>query len=207
MKQLNNKIIGLFAGFIALAVITIGIGAAVYSIYFNTADGSATRFVARVFSLPAAKVGKNSVSYDRFLLTKDAVLRFINSEAGKEVGSSMPPEAELNKNILEQLIRQQIVREMADERDLAVSDDDVRAVFADVVSAAASSTTPDVAQYLWENYGWNEQDFRDYVLRPALLEQKVSVAMAAQTQGDPVEFENIIQARRNQPDVIVYLRF
>lgn len=207
MKKSSAKLLGLFAASGLLLVIVILVSLVVYRAYYQTSDSGFTRVVAKTFNLPAARVGSVSVSYDDFLLTRDAVWRFLNSDAGKALGGDVPPAKEVDKNILEQLIRQAMVKEIAAERDLSVLDDDVRAVFADVVAAAASSTTPDVAQYLWENYGWNEEDFRVKVLRPALLEQKVAVTMAQEAEGDQMALEYALMARREEPDVIVYLHF
>lgn len=203
----QKKIIALFAGLAVLIAVVAGIGTLVYRTYWKLDDSTVVRSFARVLSLPAAKVGSRSVTYEQFMDTREAVNRFIASEAGQASGVNAPPEAELNKNVLERLIHISMVQELAEQRKLVVSDDDVRAVFSDVVKAAASSTTPNVAEYLYKNYGWNEEDFRQQVLRPALLEQKVSVEMAKEKQGDGEAMNNELIARREKSDVVVYLKF
>jgi len=203
----KSKIIALFVGLIVFIGILAGAGLLVYQVYGKIDESGTVRTLARVFSLPAARVGSRTVTYDSFLNTRGAVKRFINSDAGKQANVNMPPESELNKNILERLVRIAIVQEIADSKKITVSDDDVRAVFSDVVKAAASSTTPNVADYLFKNYGWNEDEFRQQVLRPALLEQKVSVEIAKENQGDAQALENEITARRQKSDVVLYLKF
>jgi len=203
----KKKIIALFVGLIAFIVILAGAGFLVYRVYWKVDDSGLTRTFAKVFSLPAARVGSRTVTYDSFLGTRGAVKRFIASDAGKQAGVNMPPEQELNKNILERLIRIAIIQEMADAKKITVSDDDVKAVFADVIKAAASSTTPNVGDYLNKNYGWNEEEFRQQVLRPALLEQKLGVEMSKEKQGDANAMDNEITARRDKADVVMYLKF
>ncbi len=203
----KNKLIILFVALGAVIVLAAAGGLLTYEVYYKVNDSAVVRGVAGLFGLPAAKVGSRQVSYAKFLMTRDAVKRFVNSEAGKEVGATMPPENALNKNILERLVRQEMIQEIADQKKLAVTDDEVKAIFADVVKAAASSTTPDISQYLWNNYGWNEENFRQEVLRPALLEQKLANEMAKEKQGDQNALETELAARALKPDVVYYLKF
>lgn len=202
----KNKLITLFAVLGGLIVI-IGLGGLlVYGVYYKLNDSVPTRLAARVFGLPAAKVGNRTVSYIQFLSTRDAIRKFIGSEAGKQVQAALPPDNVLNQNILERLIRQELTQELADQKKITVTDQDVDAIFADVVKAAASSTTPDVSQYLSNNYGWSEKDFRAQVLKPALLEQKVAIQMAQDKQGDQNAMEDELTAMRQKPDVVIYVK-
>ena len=50
-------------------------------------------------------------------------------------------------------------------------------------SPAASTTTPDVGVYLLKNFGWDEENFRQEVLKPALLEQHVGVGSGTRETG------------------------
>lgn len=203
----KSKLIILFVALGAVIILAAAGSLLTYEVYFKVNDSSIVRSVAGLFSLPAAKIGTHQVTYAKFLMTRDAVKRFVNSEAGKQVGATMPPDLVLNKNILDRLVRQEMVQEIADQKKIAVTDDEVKAIFADVVKAAASSTTPDVAQYLWNNYGWNEDNFRQEVLKPALLEQKLANEMAKEKQGDQNALETELTARAQKPDVVFYLKF
>lgn len=201
------KLISLFVGLGVLLAIVVAGGVLMYGVYMKHDASVATRLSAKILHLPAARVGMRTVAYSDFLSTRDAIVKFINSEAGKEVQATMPPDKVLNDNIMERLIRQEMIQEMADQKNLVVSDSDVDAVFSDVVKAAASSTTPDVSQYLRDNYGWSEQDFRQNVLRPALLEQKLSLQLAGDAQEDQNALETALAARRAESDIVIYLKF
>lgn len=207
MMTKQQQVLSIFAGMGLLLVLVSAIGLMLYGVYFKVNASGPVRVMARVLNLPAAKVGSQSVSYDRFLMTRDAVVMFINSEAGQEVGAYMPPEKELNDNILERLIRQAMIADLAKQKGIMVDDEQVNLVFEDVKSAAASSTTPDVGEYLWKNYGWQEADFKEEVLRPALLEQDLATAMAQESEGNQYALEEALAKKRAEPDVVVYLKF
>ncbi len=205
MNKATQKIIAISVALFLLIVLTVGAGLVIQGIYTKQTESSSARLAAKVFSLPAANVNGKSLKYERFLQTRDAVRKFINSEAGKDVGATMPPEKELNENILEQLIRQKLVEAVAEEKDISVTDEEVNQIFDEVAAQAASSTQSTISEYLQDNYGWNEDNFREYVLRPALLEQKVGQAIG--TDADPYALENLLLANRQDPKVVVYLRF
>ena len=194
------------AGLVAVIAVVAGIGAVVYQVYFKTADSGPVRAVASVLGFPAAKVGTYTVSYKDYVETMDAIRKFVKSDAGKTIGEALPPDDQLKQNVMDRLLKQAMVQEAADQRKLTVADDDVRKVFADVVRSAASSSIPDVAQYLYQNYGWNEEQFRQKILRPALLEQKLAVEMSKEKEGDANALETYLAERRAKSDVVVYLQ-
>ncbi|MDD5438225.1 MAG: SurA N-terminal domain-containing protein [Patescibacteria group bacterium] len=203
----KNKLITLFSVLGGLIVIAGLGGLLVYGVYYKQNDAGVTRLVAKAFNMPAAKVGNATVSYAEFLSVRDAIRKFTASEAGKQVEAVLPPDKELNQNILERLIRQELTKQLADQKKITVADEDLNTIFQDVVKVAASSTTPDVNQYLLSNYGWNENDFREQVLRPALLEQKLAISMAGGDQTKQNAMEDELVAMRAKPEVVVYLKF
>lgn len=207
MMTKQQKLLSIFAGLGLLLVLVSAIGLMLYGVYFKVNASGPVRVMARVLNLPAARVGSQTVSYDRFLMTRDAVVMFINSEAGQEVGAYMPSEKELNDNILERLIRQAMIADLSGQKNIFVKNEQVDLVFEDVKSAAASSTTPDVGEYLWKNYGWQEADFKEGVLRPGLLEQALATAMSQESGGNQYALEQALAAKREESDVVVYLRF
>ncbi|MBU1348956.1 SurA N-terminal domain-containing protein [Patescibacteria group bacterium] len=199
-------IISIIAGVTALIVLlAVGIGIT-YAVFVSRSESGWVRTVASALPIPAAKVGSRDILYRDFLKTRDTVKVFIASEAAKDQGLDVPFDVALETNVLEKLIRQAAVEEQAAEKGIEVTDSELRAFFSDVV-AAASSTTPDVGVYLLENFGWNEEDFRQNVLKPALLEQRVGTALAEQTQGDTTAFAAWLEERLSRSDVVRYLRF
>ncbi len=206
MNTIQKKMAVLFTVFGGLFLLTVVVFGFIYLIFYKISDYSMVRVVAHTFSLPAARVGSATVSYEHFLQTRDAVRRFLSSEAATAVQAVQPNEEELNRNILDQLIRQRIVESIAAEKAVAVTDEEVRAFFGDIVNAASSTVDGNISEYLWNNYGWHEEDFRQEVLRPAILEQKLAIEMSKQSEGDPMALEQAIADRRSRSDVRIYLR-
>jgi hypothetical protein len=205
MQPQTKKLTILFVVLGVLILLSGLVAYTAYAVYSKANDNVYTRLVGR--ALPVAKVGSKTVSYYKFLTMRDAINKFINGEAGKAAGVTAPPENELNKNIVDRLARILVLQELGQQKNVSISDDDVRAVFADVVKVAASSTTPNVADYLYKNYGWNEEDFRQEVLRPALLEQKLAIELAKEKNGDMTALETAITDRLSKSDVVFYIKF
>ncbi len=203
----KNKMITLFSVLGGLIILAGICGLLVYGVYYKQDDSTPTRVVAKVFNLPVAKVGQTAISYGEFLSVRDAIKKFTASDAGKQVQAVLPSDKELNQNILERLIRQELIKKLADQQKVSITNEDINSIFQDVVKVAASSTTPDVSQYLLTNYGWNENDFREQVLRPALLEQKLAVTMAQGDQTNQTAMDDELAAMRAKPDVVVYLKY
>ena len=205
MNTLTKKVAGIITALVLVSAVALTISYNIYSVYAKQADGASARALAKVFALPVAYVGNRSVTYTHFLKTRDAVEHFINSEAGREVGATMPSENELGQNIMEKKKKKKMVEEFADKNKITVSKEEIDQLFEQIVAEAASQNTTDIAKYLLDNYGWSEQDFRDNVLRPAVMEQKVSATMSA--GGDVYALEDALINRRQSEDVVVYLKF
>lgn len=199
-------IVGIVVAAVAVvAILCAGVGVS-YEIFAKRSENGAIRWIANVLPIPAAKVGNRTVLYRDYLESLDTVRIFVNSPAAKEQKLDLTVDAALEKNVLEKLVRQAALEEMAAAKGVAVTDPELRAFFTDVV-AAASGTTSDIGVYLLENYGWNEEDFRQNVLRPALIEQRLTEKYSQDNQGDAAAFTTAVEARLKQSDVVRYLRF
>lgn len=188
---------------VACLGLTVGIG---HAIYYKHSDSPSIRWLSRVLPIPAARVGRTSVLYRDYLKQHDALKHFLASPAAKAQQLNLALNADLEKNILEKLVAQQVLEQAASDRRVTVTDDDVRQSFTQVV-AMASSTTPDVGVYLWDNFGWNEEDFRQSVVRPALLEEKLTKIMSNENQGDPGVLSAYMDKQLASKEVVRYLRF
>lgn len=177
-----------------------------HAIFVRHAEGSTVRKIADVLPIPAAKLGTRTILYREYLKDRDTARTFLASPAAKEQNVSLPSPEEVDRNLLEKLLTQNALEELAVQRSITVTEEDLRAFFADVVSAA-SGTTPDVGVFLLQNFGWSESDFRAKVLRPALLESRLQAALAQEQAGDQSALAVYLEQRMKQPDVVRYLRF
>ncbi len=204
MKLKINRMRAILIGLVAFIVI---IGAAawiLFAVYVQRSDNPIVRQVGSW--LPAAKIGTHTVTYGDFLDMRDTLKVFLNSDAAKQAGSAQPLTPDVEKQGLQSLLRDIAVADMADQRNVTVSDDDVRTDFAAII-AANSSTIPDVGQYLHDNYNWTEEQFRQKVLRPAILQERVAATYSTDTQEQYVMMESAVGQRMADPDVKIYLKF
>lgn len=186
--------------FVAVTVLTIWVST---SVYVQRSDSGVIRKIA--FWLPAAKIGSHNITYGEFLTTRDTVRRYLNSSAAQDMALSQPVTAEVEKNALLRLIRERIVTDLAQEKGVVVSDEEVRNAFTTMV-ADTSSTIPNVAQYLSENFGWTEEEYRSKVIRPVLLEERVAETFSSSTDQS-LKMEEYVSDRMAKPDVKIYLKF
>lgn len=192
---------------ILLIIGLLGLTAGVtWAVSVKHSQHAVIRKMADVLPIPAAKLGEKKLLYRDFLRARDTLRTFLSSSAAKEQEIQVPLDAALEKNVLEKMLTQAALEELAAQKNVTVSDTELRQTFSEVI-AAASSTTPDVSVYLLENFGWNEEDFRQQVLRPALLEERLAVALRDEQQGDPNALGMYLEKRLQEEDVVRYLRF
>jgi hypothetical protein len=199
----------ILTGVIAVSVLLVIAGASAclaWQIFVKRSDAGYVRSVASVLPIPAGRVGSRVVLYRDFLTSRETLKTFLESPAAKDQGMSVPFDVNLERNALEKLLVQQVLEEIAEEKRVTVSEEELRQYFSEVL-AATSSTTPDVGSYLLQNFGWSEEDFRQEVLKPALLEQKISAALAEESKGDPDALNRLVAARMEKDDVVRYVRF
>lgn len=203
-------VVALFAIFALLVGFT---GWLLYSVYMQRSEGAVVRAFAPV--LPAAKVGSETIPYSEFLDTRDTLRVYLVSQPAKDSGLAQELTPELEKNSFDRLIRERIVNDIAAERNVSVSDEEIRTAFAELI-VQTSSTIPNVAQYLDETFKWTEEEFRARVIRPSLLENKLAVSFsgATGTEATPEQMnqgfgllEAEVQKREASPDVKTYLKF
>ena len=197
----------LVLGICAFVLLVAGTGAGVvYSVYAKRSGGPIVRVIAKMFPLPAGRIGSQTILYRDFLTNRDTLDHFLKSPAAAAQQLAVPLDAELEKNVLEKMMHETALKELGAEKNVTVSNDELRKYFTDVV-AQASSTTPDIGVYLLDNFGWSEEDFRQNVLRPALLEEKLGAEMAKEKQGDPSALAVYLEERLSRKDVTRYLKF
>lgn len=177
-----------------------------WQIFVKRSDAGYVRSISSALPIPAARLGSRVVLYRDFLNSRETLKTFLASPAAKEQEMNVPFDANLERNALEKLLVQEALEEIAEERQIVVTEEELRQYFTEVLSAA-SSTTPDVGSFLLQNFGWNEEDFRQQVLRPALLEQKISADLAQEAGAESDALNRRVAARMEQADVVRYLRF
>lgn len=192
---------------LAAALTALGGAAAIFStVFIAHSDQALVRRVCGILPVPAARLGQKTILYRDFLASRDTLRLFLKSEAAREQSVNVIFDAQAEKSLLEKMLQDAALEELAEQKNIVVTNEELRSFFSDVVSAAAS-TTSDIGLYLLKNFGWSEEDFRQKVLRPAILEQHLTAELAKEQPDDPDALALYLSSRLKQNDVVRYLRF
>jgi hypothetical protein len=153
-----------------------------------------------------AKIGNRTVSYAQFLDARDTLKVYFASSAAIQAGMTGPITTEIEKNAFDRIVRETEDQELAGQRHVSVTEDDVKKSFDELI-ASTSSTVPDVDKYLKETFNWNQSQFKDKVVRPAMLEQAIATSFSTSTDEQSALYEAYLTQRLTQPDVKIYLKF
>ncbi len=204
-RQRLTIISGIVALVLVLALVGVGL---VYAVYVGRSDNSVVRKVAA--SWPAARLGAYTITYGQFTQSRDTLHTYLASDAAKAQGATGPYTPELEKQAtIERLLRDDAIEEIAAQRGITITDPEVRAQFATMTASStnSASSTVNLAQYLADNFGWNEEQFRQNIVRPMMLESRVALTFSTSTQEALTSLQQYIDTRLAKPDVKVYLHF
>lgn len=176
------------------------------AVFVNKSESRSVRAVSDVLPVPAARLGARWILYRDYLRARDTLRAFLASPAAREINIQAPLNADLEKNVLERLLTKAALEEFAAQKNISVTEAELRRAFSEAL-VASSSTAPDVSVYLLETYGWNEEDFRQEVIRPAVLEEKLVEKLKAEGEGDEGALGKYLSQRLQEKNVVRYLRF
>lgn len=177
------------------------------SVYVLQREDAVTRSLAGWLNLPAARVGRMNVTFADYLAHLGSLRVFLTGPAAAAQGLASDIGPEQKQSALDRAIRIAAIDEMAASADLVATSLDVERAFDGLVAQAGTSTAPGELQaFLRDQFGWSEQDFKRYVIRPALLEDALRAKRLRETQ-DAEAFDKELEERLKLPDVVRYLRF
>lgn len=202
--QLNRQHVLIGVSF--LTILIVGAFGLMGSVYFWQSEDPVTVSMARWFNLPAARVGTQAVSYDEYLAHLNSLRVFLSGPAAAAQGLTGTIGPAEKRSALERAIRLAAIEEMAASADLVATSLDVERGYAGLVAQAGTSTSPgEIESLLRDQFGWSEADFKNYVIRPALMEDALRAKRARET-GDEGAFDRELAERLQRPDVVRYLR-
>ncbi|HEU0051067.1 MAG TPA: hypothetical protein VFQ60_03355 [Patescibacteria group bacterium] len=176
-----------------------------FGVLWSQWDFPAARFMAMVLRIPAAHVGAETVSYASYTKQLDAERKFLAGPAARAQGLPDILTAEFRRQTLLRTIRVAAVEQIAREQKLMVTPLDVDRSYGIILDRAGTSTTPaEFASFLEDEFGLNVDDFKTYVVRPALIEDTLKVQMQKNT-NDPNAFDNLLNDRMKE--AVTPLRF
>ncbi|MCX6779353.1 MAG: peptidylprolyl isomerase [Candidatus Magasanikbacteria bacterium] len=165
--------LGLLAAVLIILVAVIAITS--YRAEKKFASDKFTLGVAKMIGLPAGFVEGKRVSYVEFAQDLQAVeASYKNAPVDQVV--QKPTEEEMRKNVWDMLARNAVISKEASKNNIVVSDKDVEDEYANLVKTVG--TEADAEQLIKDNYGWTKDQFKERVLRPFVLSQKLSLTDA-----------------------------
>lgn len=171
---IGTMVIGLVVGIAVIGVAVLG--AFIFGIYKYGWENPAASSVAHALPLPAATVNGNSISYADYLDDLATVRRFFAKQEAQAPGSGTPPsEQELRKGVLDRLVATEILKEEAARYDVKVSQDEIDAEYKKFL---AQDQTTDAAAQILDLYGWTVDQFKNKVMRPYVMQQKLAEIFA-----------------------------
>jgi parvulin-like peptidyl-prolyl isomerase len=176
---LRNFMLG---GLLAVVVLALGLlGLMTLGIYKLGWSGAAASKIAHALPYPVATVNSNPIRYAEYLDDIATLTHFYEKQADQVAaqGGTLPTEAEIRQNVMDRLVRNEVLKEEAVKYDVSVSDADIEEEFARLVGQAGGDEMTEAAKQekvksdITELYGWTIAQFKVKVLAPYLLEQKL----------------------------------
>jgi hypothetical protein len=201
----NRRLVIVGVGF--LAIFALAVAWLFSSVYIFQNEDPVTRSLSAWLRIPAARVGSHIVTYDEYVAHKDSLKTFLEGPlaVADGLGGTIGPDEK--QSALDRAIRLTAIEEAAKTADIVATSLDVERAYDGLIAQNGTSTTPgEIRDFLRDQFGWNEADFKRYVVRPALLEDALSAKRTRETQ-DESAFERELDERLQQADVVTYLRF
>ncbi|MFO0765083.1 MAG: hypothetical protein U0487_03515 [Patescibacteria group bacterium] len=190
---LNKKQLAVGSGvLIALAVI-LGLGAMLlYQVRYVHSESAFIGKAAALFGMDMAKVDGKNVPYSEYLTHASAERTFLNSPMAKQDGSTGAFGKTEEKQAFDRALRVAAVDALARENNLTLTSKDVDAAFEQLLTQTTSSSNPgEVDAFLREQFGWSTEEFKHYVLRPAIIEETLASKLNDQT-GKATGFQDAL---------------
>ncbi len=164
---------------LAVSIAVVGaaaVGVFIFGIYKYGWENPAASSIAHALPLPAATVNGNTISYADYLDDLSTVRRFFAKQQTQAPGSGTPPtEQELRKGVLDRLVATEVLKEEAARFNVTVKQDEIDAEYKKFLD---QDKTTDAAAQILDLYGWTVDQFKNKVMRPYVMQQKLTEVFA-----------------------------
>jgi parvulin-like peptidyl-prolyl isomerase len=178
-----------------LIILAAVLGVTAWRIYYLDSQDRLAEKISGIIPFPAAKIENSYVLYVDYLKTLRSAQTFYEKqeEAGFENSLSI---ADLKKIVLEErLMKNLLVKQIADEYDVDVSRSEVDNLINEIINSQGSQE--DFAKFLDEFYGMTISEYKKYFTIPGLYYQKTS-QLVADNEVLNGEFKKTIQDYLNR---------
>ena len=193
-----------------VAVLVVGVvGAGVYRAYAKSSSDKFTLTVAKALRLPAIKVGAEKVNYTTYVEDLRAIHVMRDYDKSQREGGAAPertPGAELTEEqmtdqVLWRLVNNWLVEGAAKQYDVKVDDEDVKNLKSQMLAQFKDAT--DLDQELKKRYGWSLDEYERKVVRPFILQSKLSKKISEDTsKKEPLRIvaQKVLEEVKNGAD-------
>lgn len=177
----GRRVYAIIAAVFAALIFAFGFG-----LYRYGWNGGVTQIVTTVLPYPAAIVEGRAIRFSDYRNNLVVLQRFYEAERERAApGSLFPSEAELKERVLDRLIKDQLAFVLAERYDIVVTSDAVRDAYEATILDQSSLDSPTgkakaearAAETLDELYGLRPSQFKNRVLHPFLIRQKLEQAI------------------------------
>ncbi len=143
-----------------------------FGIYGLGWTGRYSYFVSRVIPYPAVLVNWHPTPFYIYIDDLEALEKYsLYQKNNSNVPFEIQPSGVLRDNLANKLIEEKIISLFAKSKGIIVEEGEKDAEWSKIASGVASSS--EISNFLLEAYGWDGEKFRQRVLEPFLLREKV----------------------------------
>ncbi|MDD5043104.1 MAG: peptidylprolyl isomerase [Patescibacteria group bacterium] len=157
-------------GVLIVILIVFSFGVYNYGWYDNKLGG----LIVKTFNFPIAYVNYRSVSMGEFVEDVETLKHVYAKQKEQAPDFVAPEEKDIKINVLDRLIRNELIKQKSKAFKVSVAKDDVEKEFEIFLS---QSNGEDVDKELSELYGWGREQFKNKVIRPFIYQEKLSEAL------------------------------
>lgn len=149
---------------LALAVFAVGV-------YAFEWDDPVTESVTTTLPYPAAIVGNTWVTIAEYQENVEAVQFSNNAQIEQGIDASLLlTDDEIQSAVFETVVRNALIQNLANENGVSVTSDEVEEEF----GLLSLDSDADVSALIKDLYNWTPEQFKENIIRPFLLERKLS---------------------------------
>lgn len=198
-------ILSIFIGGVC-AVGLFGIGLFWHSVYIRHWEDPIVMRIAEVVPLPVARFNGSPILLREYLADVESLKTYLSSAEAKEANLSRAITDEDRKQVLERLLRESAIQEMATERNITLSEEEIQmAIQSEFMATGADQAAFEA--YLEEIFHWTLEDFEKHVVRPVLFERKLATSYAEDHEGDLQAVQASIDDRIEKGNAVRYVKF
>lgn len=174
-KIVINFVLGIFLGAAIIAAVVLMMFSGV-----RQELASPSRLLHNRVLGEAAVVNGHPIKYADYASDLATARHFFDKSKQQDPQTPTPSESDLRTGVLDRLIQNEIIEEEAAKRHITVGAKDLDDEFSKLT---ASNSGTDPAAQIQDLYGWTVAQFKEKVMRPYLLEQKIGEALASDAQA------------------------